>query len=264
MTLPDHTIEQESLARTLDADIHSKIMFTGHHLLTVGELEGTSTTREDHLQAARFVRWHLQAALRSMSELKGLIEDLEKVCIMTNKYRWHGMGISKSDHLRFSWFQFLNHCYLLETKTKHLLNRATEACGYFRVRIESDETSRQLKKLDKGLKKYIQSRGQHVHEWNETNFSIDTLKIVETLDSILFGQSEFDPRSHYFGSKAIVLADMSAAHEFASAYVDELLNEVGTKLLEATLLFGKFCKKFGIFAIHDGNLVLPLEIDGAA
>src|SRR6516225_6517091 len=47
-------------------------------------------------------------SVRALLEVRSIAQDMRLIIQMLKRYPWHGTGISRSKHLEFTWFLFVN------------------------------------------------------------------------------------------------------------------------------------------------------------
>jgi len=128
-------------------------------------------------------------ATKAVLELHTVYEDTMLCRKMAAKYPWRDGTLKRSQHLQFSWFLFVNFCYLFEEKYKQAANLIVKAIKPFNKKSADFDVKSALKEIKKSLGPHIRARGQHWHEWHVVT-GVTDYRLIETARSFKkFSQS---------------------------------------------------------------------------
>ncbi|WP_284164445.1 hypothetical protein [Frigidibacter sp. SD6-1] len=145
--------------------------------------------------------------LSALTQLGGVVEDMEIVEKMLRRYPWHGTPITKTKHLELHWFLFQNLCYSFKEKLKLCYNAQKDAARFLDVE-QPTWLKPELRVVEIELGKAIADRGNTVHSWNVRTEDIDLFSMIELFqefrsmgEKLDLPEGFADIRGHYFDAK---------------------------------------------------------------
>jgi len=204
------------------------------------------------------IYYSLVALLRALSEVHSVFVDTRITFRMAGRYPWRNSGISKSDHMRLVWFQFVNHCYLLEEKTKLFYEQYKIVAQIFSLDFDPKDLTRANRKIKKELGSYIRARGQTFHGWYDAHQEIALFSAAELVHSI-------DPmvvpsiRADYSEAKNLLRIDVKIGLDFMKSFFIELVDRHSSCIMSAITKFDRLMElveggKTNSFSIKKGKV----------
>jgi hypothetical protein len=152
----------------------------------------------------------LSRALRGLSQLNAVYDQMIVAYRMAQRYPWGHRLIKRSEHLHFVWMVFANLCYLFEEKFKLTAEAHNSAVVAFNTtgQIKVNEG---VKRISKGLREHIQARGEFTHQWRRSHEIIGQYSTIELAHSLGGMPKDFKVKTAYGLSRMLILMEMRQA-----------------------------------------------------
>jgi len=180
----------------------------------------------------------LGICFRAFLELHTVLDNMHLTLGMSNRYPWGGKTLSKSQHLYFVWFQFVNLCYVFETKYKLSANQYNDLMKFFQIGAE-ENVKNGLKIIRKKIGHYIRDRGNYTHEWYVNHQAVHLFHLVEFLHNHGKEVSGLHVSDHYVDAKYFLYNDIKVAIVFMEGFLLEALDGYIGHLGEITGIFSE-------------------------
>jgi hypothetical protein len=170
-----------------------------------------------HVKHALHEMWN---CMYSIFEFQRPPKDLILIDYMAARYPWRSRRLTRSKHLEFLWFQFLNLNYLFKEKYRvcaNRHNRLMEKLGH----PHREEVTAGLKEIDKAIGKFIRKRGQYTHEWGGYHDRITALSSIEFISR--HGDVDVtsdDESKHFRIARGLLREDIASAQKFMKEFVE--------------------------------------------
>ncbi len=152
----------------------------------------------------------LSTALRGLLALNAVYDQMIVVYRMAERYPWDQRLIKRSEHLHFVWMVFVTLCYLLEEKFKVAAEAHNAAVAAFKkggkINIQAG-----VKRISKGLREHIQSRGEFTHQWRRSHEIISQYQTIELAHSVGGMPKDFKVKTAYGWSRILILIEIRRA-----------------------------------------------------
>ena len=161
-----------------DADILPILKEAGRYVLA-RRLQFPDVASAAYQRQLRQIHDMVGLSVRALLEVRSIAQDMRLITQMLKRYPWHGTGISRSKHLEFSWFLFVNFCYLFEEKVKRFYEQTSRIKKFF---DKTGETSLQTIGFDSKRHRFsYPTSGDRIHQWGLPHNAINFYSMIEML-----------------------------------------------------------------------------------
>jgi hypothetical protein len=195
-----------------------------------------SISLEPDREAVRTVLSRMRRCVIAFFELHTVYTNMELTLVMAKRYPWRNRGISRSEHLEFVWFQFINLCYLLKEKYKLSANEYNEIMRMFK-RSAREDVKVGLQKIDKQVGKFVRTRGRHLHEWYERDEFINMASLAEFLGKRGQKVEGLSEKGEYQMARLFLAEDIRRARVFMEEFLEAALQGYMGEFVKLTLYF---------------------------
>ena len=121
--------------------------------------------------------------LKSLAQLRGVIDDMIACRAMIGSFPWRSQSITRTQHIELHWFLFEDLCYIYREKLKRYYNNKVRFANFL-SHSKPDWLKKELKLLDSELGSHIRRRGDTVHNWGSQHTAVSLFSTVAMAKSV--------------------------------------------------------------------------------